>query len=104
MARFYGKVGYVETSETAPGVWTEEATERNYRGDVIQNIRRLEEGASINDNVKVNNAISVVADAYAYTHFHAIRYVEFMGSLWKVSAVEVEHPRLKMTLGGLYNG
>ena len=28
MAKFYGKVGYVETVETRPGVFTQSVTER----------------------------------------------------------------------------
>mgnify|MGYP001450408843 FL=1 len=41
MAKFYGVIGYAETTETAPGVWAEVITERNYSGDVIRNTRRL---------------------------------------------------------------
>ena len=35
MAKFYGVIGYAETLETSPGVWTEQITERNYYGDLI---------------------------------------------------------------------
>lgn len=105
MAKFFGKVGYVETveSDTQPGVWEEVVTERPYYGDVIKNTRRLESGESLNDNITVSNTISILADAYAYQHFFAIRYVEWMGTTWKVSNVEVERPRLTLTVGGLYN-
>lgn len=103
MARFYGAVGYGETSKTKPGVWTEAITERNYTGDVLRNTRRLQAGESINNDVVVNNMISVVADAYAYQNFHAIRYVSWMGVLWKVTNVEVQRPRLILTIGGVYN-
>jgi len=104
MARFHGKVGYGETVETSPGVWEDVITERSYFGDVLRNTRRLQEGESINDNLSVNNSISIVADAYANDHFFAIRYVEWVGSLWKVSDVEVQRPRLILRLGGVYNG
>jgi len=104
MARFHGKVGYGETVETSPGVWEDVITERSYFGDVLRNTRRLQEGESVNDNLSVNNSISIVADAYANDHFFAIRYVEWMGSLWKVSDVEVQRPRLILRLGGVYNG
>ena len=104
MARFCGAVGYVETSETRPGVWTESITERTYRGDVTHNSRRLETGESINDDVNVTNTISIVADAYAYQNFFAIRYVNWMGANWKVNTVEVQRPRLILSLGGVYNG
>ena len=105
MARFYGVVGYIETKETKPGVWTEVITERNYQGDVIRDSRTLQNSGNVNDNIIVSNQISVVADAYAYQNFHAIRYVVWNGIKWKASTVDVStYPRMIMTLGGVYNG
>lgn len=104
MAKFYGKIGYGATVETAPGVHEEQITERSYYGDVIRNSRQLKDGESVNDDLSVGNSISVVADAYANEHFFAIRYVEWAGALWKVSDVEVQSPRLILRLGGVYNG
>lgn len=104
MAKFYGQVGYAETLETRPGIHEEVVTERNYFGDVIRNTRKLEAGESINDNVVVNNNLSIVADSYAYQRFFAIRYVKWAGALWKVTSVEVQSPRLLLTIGGVYNG
>lgn len=104
MAKYYGMVGYAETRETRPGIWEEIITERPYYGDVIRNARRLESGESVNDNVVINNSISIVADPYAYQHFANIRYIEWMGAKWKVTNVEVQSPRLLFTIGGVYNG
>ena len=104
MARFCGIVGYAETTETKPGVWTDTFTERTYRGDVTRNTRRLDSGESLNDDISVSNTISIVADAYAYQNFFAIRYVNWMGANWKVTNVEVQRPRLILSLGGVYNG
>lgn len=104
MARFNGKVGYGETVETAPGVHEDQITERTYFGEVVRNTRRLREGEKVNDDLSVGNSISIVADAYASEHFFAIRYVEWAGSLWKVTEVEVQRPRLLLRLGGVYNG
>lgn len=105
MARFHGKVGYGETVETAPGVWEDTITEISYFGDVVRNTRRLREtGESINNDLSVGNSISIVADAYANEHFHAIRYVEWAGALWTISEVEVQSPRLLLRLGEVYNG
>lgn len=104
MAKFYGTVGYVETVETAPSVWDEQTIERQYYGDVVKNTKRYEKGEGLNDNLNVNNTISIVADAYAEQHFFAIRYVEWMGARWKVSSVDVQRPRLILSLGGVYNG
>ena len=103
MAKFYGKIGYADTKETAPGVWVEQITERNYYGELVRNTRRLESSGNLNDNINIANEISIVADPYANAHFHEMRYVEFQGARWKVSNVEVKYPRLILTLRGLYN-
>ena len=104
MAKFYGVIGYAETVETKPGVWQEQITERPYFGDVLQNSRRLQGGDQVNDNIDISNRISIVADPYANQNFHAMRYIQFMGAEWKITNVEVQHPRLILTVGGLYNG
>ena len=104
MAKFYGKIGYAEMSETSPGVHKEQITERNYYGDLIRNTRRLQSGDKVNDDVNVANEISIVADPFANENFHSMRYVEFMGAKWKITNVEVQYPRLILTMGGVYNG
>jgi hypothetical protein len=105
MARFYGRVGYAESLvETAPGVWVDNIVEYQYYGDVVRNARNLHEGSNLNFDLNVQNSISIVADEYANDHFFAIRYVEWAGVLWTVSAVEVQSPRLLLRLGEVYNG
>lgn len=104
MAKFYGAIGYAETKETAPGVWTETITERNYYGDLTRNVRQLQNSGDLNDDINVANEISIVSDPYANANFYSMRYVVFMGAKWKVSKVEVQYPRLILTLGGIYNG
>ena len=102
MAKYFGKVGYAEQVETVPGVWEEKITERHYYGDVVRNTRKLESSGEVNDNINVSMEISIVADPYAIQTFHAMRYIEFMGSLWKMYTVEVNYPRLILAIGGLY--
>lgn len=104
MAKFYGEIGYGESVETAPGVWEDVITERKYYGDVIKNSRRLQEDEGVNSDLSVGNSISIVADAYANEHFFAIRYIRWAGTLWIVSNVDVQSPRLILRLGGVYNG
>lgn len=104
MAKFYGVIGYAETSETAPGVWKEVITERNYYGDVLKISRSWQAGENLNDDLTVNNQISIVADPFAYQNFFAMRYIKWMGAAWKVSKVDVQRPRLLLTIGGVYNG
>ena len=105
MAKFYGKLGFVSYEKRRPGVYSEVGIEnRFYSGDVIRNARRWENGESINDDLTISNSISIIADPYAYDHLSAIRYVEWMGTKWKVSSFEIQRPRLILQLGGVYNG
>lgn len=103
MAKFCGVIGFAETKETKPGVWTEQITEHAYFGDMNRNTRRLQSSGNLNDNIVIANELSIVADPYANENFHAMRYVEFMGTKWKISSVEVQYPRLILTLGDGYN-
>lgn len=102
--RFHGKVGYGETVETSPGVHEDVITERESFGDVIRNSRKLTEGEGVNPDLSVGHSISIVADAYASEHFLEMRYVEWMGTRWTVTDVEVERPRLILRLGEVYSG
>jgi hypothetical protein len=104
MARFFGRIGYGETVETAPGVWADQIVEYSYYGDIVRNARNLKEGENLNADLSVQNSITIVADQYANEHFFSIRYVEWAGTLWTVSSVEVQSPRLLLRLGEVYNG
>jgi hypothetical protein len=104
MAKFYGVIGYATTEETRPGVWTESIVERNYFGDLIRDTRSLQTSTNVNDDINIANEISIVADPFANQNFHSMRYVEFMGSKWKITRVEPKYPRLILTVGGVYNG
>lgn len=106
MAKFCGVIGYEITDESAEniGIWNPMVIERTYFGDITRNTRRLQFGDKANGDVIVSNEISIVADPFAYENFHNIRYVEFMGARRRVDAVEVQYPRLILTLGDVYNG
>lgn len=104
MAKFYGLIGFGEDVETAPGVWEDRITERPYFGDVLRNTRRLQGTDRVNDNLNISNEISIVADPYAMTNFHSMRYVTYMNTKWKVSNVTVQYPRLVLTIGDLFHG
>ena len=103
MAKFFGKVCYSTTKETAPGVWTPIEEPREYYGDVIRNARKWNSGESTNDNLDISNEISILADQFALENFNAIKWVEWSGVKWKVSGVDILYPRLTLRLGGVYN-
>ena len=103
--KYHGKIGFAgEQTETSPGIWTEEITEREYGGDLLRFNRRSQDPGKINDDMTISNQISVIADAYLNENLYRVRYLTFMGGKWKIDSVEVEYPRLTFTLGGLYHG
>lgn len=105
MAKWFGKIGYVITKKTGPGVWDEVATEKEYRGDVQRlSFMNQEQSNSTNADLKLNKQISIVADQFAYENIGRIRYAEFMGTKWSVTTAEPQYPRIILTLGGVYNG
>ena len=105
MAKWFGKIGFAaEQIETAPGVWTNEPVEREYYGDVIRNTRRLQSTDRVNDDISISNEISIVADPYAMNNFHSMRWIEWMGTKWKADSVDVQYPRLIISLGEVWNG
>ena len=106
MPKFYGKIGYALPVENPPGsgIWEDRIEERNYYGDVVRNNRRLENPGQLNDNVRISNSFSIVADEYAYAYFHIIKYIEYNGVKWVVQTVDASQPpRLTLEVGGVYN-
>lgn len=103
MPKFCGVIGFAVSEDKSPGVWVNRIIERTYYGDLIRNTRRLQTADKVNDDVTISNEISIVSDPYASENFHAMRYAEFMGTKWKITNVDVQYPRLILTLGGIYN-
>lgn len=104
MAKFHGEIGYAISQETTPGVWTETIIEKVYYGELLQNTSRWQPTEHLNDDLNISNKISILTDPYAVANFNFIRYAKLMGSYWKVTDVEVQYPRLILSLGGVYNG
>jgi len=104
MGKFYGKIGFAESEEASSGVWVDTITDRLYYGDILKNVSKVNEGENLNDNLTVENRLSILADPYAYKKFYTMRYVEWMGTKWKIISVDVKSPRLILKIGGVYNG
>lgn len=102
--KWFGTIGYADQVETKPGVWEDEITDREYFGDLTRNTRRLQMTDKLNDDIEISNEISIVSDPYANENFHSMRYAMYMGTKWKITSVEVQYPRLILSLGGIYNG
>lgn len=105
MAKFYGAIGYGYSEETKPGVWENIVTERNYYGETLKTITKFTLNTdSTVDNVNPSDpTVSVISDPFALQHFSDIKYVTYMGVKWKVTSVEVQRPRLILSLGGIYH-
>lgn len=101
--KYFGKVGYVTSVEVRPGVWADDqVVERNYYGDVLRVSRKWQGSDNLNDNLNIRNQISILADPYAYEHFSEIKYVYWKGVKWKVPTIDVDFPRLKLSIGEVY--
>lgn len=109
MARFYGMVGFAKSElrdpVNRPGSYKVVLTERPYYGDVMRHSRRWDQnGTAINDNLVLSNTISIVADDYANQNMGAMKYVRWRGERWQITNIEIQRPRLILTIGGVYNG
>lgn len=104
MARFSGKIGYVEREETSPGVWTPVITERQYYGDLTRHSRKWGPSDGANDNITFSQDISIVADPYLFSNSHNMRYVIFRGIKWTITSFEIEYPRVRIMMGEEYHG
>lgn len=103
MAKWFGRIGFVETGETATDVWEGDITEKEYSGDTLKSRYRIQSTGNLNDDIIVVNEISIVADSFANENFRYMRWVEFMGAKWKITNVDVQYPRLILTIGDIYN-
>lgn len=104
MGKWYGVIGYIKPEQTSPGVYSDVVTERNYYGDIIRQSRGWSNPSDgTNDNLTLNNQISILADSFASDNAGYMRYITIMGAKWKISNIEIQYPRLVLTIGGLYN-
>lgn len=104
MAKWHGVVGYIKPVRTSPGVYDNKTIERNYYGDIIRNSRGWSTPSEgTNDNLTLNNQLSILADSFATDNSGFMKYVEIMGAKWKITNIEIQYPRLLLTIGGLYN-
>ena len=105
MARFYGKIGFAITKETKPGVFKDSYTERNYKGDVLNKRYNWQNTDYLNDDLVINNEISIISDAFATSNFGAMRYVQWMDQLFKITSatIDLDRHRITLSLGGIFN-
>lgn len=100
--RFYGVIGFVSDVEEEPGIFMRHTEERPYYGDVVRNSRRWDTPTEVNDSLTLSNEISIVADDYANDNLALMAYVVWQGKKWAINYIEVNRPRIRLTLGGEY--
>ena len=107
--KWAGNIGFFIESEVfkdgvGTGVWKSEIVERRYTGDLIRDFRTQDPGnGQVNDNFNISNSISIVADRFIDEHIVDMKYIEFKGAKWKIKSFTQNHPRLEISLGGLYH-
>lgn len=105
--KFAGTVGFWEGDvETSPGIFRPKIVEKPYRGDVYRFSRSFQQSNNNaqNDNIRLNNQISIVSDLYMNQHWDSIRYVIWNGKKFKVNSVDVlNYPRVTLEVGEVYN-
>lgn len=104
MAKWCGRIGFAENVENEPGVWVLQITERTYYGELVSNRWKRQNSGNVNDDIRILNDISIVADPYATEHYSQIVYAELDGVKWRVTDCDVQYPRLILTMGGVWNG
>lgn len=110
MNKWSGIIGFYVNEEVLKdgrktGVWKSHIIEKKYFGDILRDFRSANPSdSSTNDNVSINNTISILSDQFINNHIMDIKYVTFKGFKFKVSGFSVNYPRIEMSLGGLYNG
>lgn len=105
MAKYYGNIGFAKLTEKPGSIYEETVIEKPYFGDVIRDrITYDPSSEKLHDDVKVNNEISIIADSFAYQNSHLMRYVTYMGAKWNIASMSLGYPRIRLTLGGVYNG
>lgn len=105
MARFRGEIGFVNSALIEPGVYESEViSEKRFIGDLLAVSKKWAEGEKINDDLELSMRVSIVLKPNTDLNIGGIKYVRVYGTCWKVVKMEVKHPRLILTIGGVYNG
>src|SRR5699024_5676008 len=104
MTRTVVHVGDGVQTEITAGEFDDTMVEKRNFSDTKCDNRRFNQTTVVNDDLQLNVAFSILAGSYANANFNNIRYLQYQGNRWRITAVEVEHPRLKLYAGGVYNG
>lgn len=107
--KWSGKIGFYVDEEVikngiGTGIWKPQIIERSYTGNIVRDYRSQENANDkVNEDVNISNNISVILDRYLDSHICDIKYITFKGVKWKVKGFTINHPRIDISIGGVYN-
>jgi len=104
MTRYRGVVGTkLPPEEVSPGVWESKIVETDVVGDIYLKPSRWSGTELSQTKITANHILSIFGcdnlDDYA-----DVVYVVWQNRKWTVTKIEYIRPRVKLTLGGLYDG
>ena len=100
--KWYGEIAFSGQVETEPDSFEERLIKKKFMGDMLRSHNINDSNTNINIDVSLSNQLSVLLDPFLQNNFHKIVYVEFMGTKWTVSSVDIQDRRLLITFGKLY--
>lgn len=104
MAKFSGLVGYVTQSETSPGVWSEVENAVMMKGDVLRQSSNSQNDDKVNSDISLSHRVSLIGDAYSFGNYYNIKWIEIDALKWEITSIEIQRPRIIVSLGGVWNG
>lgn len=104
MSKFAGLVGYATQEETVPGVWSPVEKTVMMKGDVIRQSSSVQNDDKVNSDIALNHRVSLMGDSYAFDNYYNLKWIQLHGRKVEVSSVELQRPRLIVSVGGVYNG
>lgn len=102
--KWFGTIAFSEEQETEPGIWEPVVTTRRYYGDIKNYNKRFQLADKLNSDTYISNRISVVSDHHLMYNTQKILWITFGTAKWKVDSVEMQPPRIILTLGKEYKG
>lgn len=104
MARYHGKIGFGHTEARAHGKSELVITEKTVMGTINNVTIKQDDSSQVQANLKPMHSVTINANSYVLSNVPAIRYVVWLGVRWTVTNIQVQHPRLTLRLGEVYNG
>ena len=103
MPKWYGRIGFSTDSDQGFGIFEKTSEARPYYGDIIHSRPGWTAVSdSTNEKMTVNSRISVVADDFALQNTYRMTWIEYLGTKWYISSVELAFPRIIVDIGNVY--